>query len=263
MEIFSEPLSRRYRASCCSWASLCNFILVLIAIIIPYLWAFTSESFWLKQSTYREQATLAFTHKVLVELEIVDSTLSNPYSALIWSTEPAVNAVANQLYRPAKILANSNDDNSDGKVDSVNITVDFPLSDDEQVVGVKALAFFNYQLNDRVSDMNCIVTDRLFQSVKCSLALRHSLTGKNHDGRLGSVPRFYLKASIQTLCGWYLGLEPEITVVDKRWLFDLLRRRAAARHKWIFVRIFDTVVLKWYHPSSSPNAHVHADHMMK
>ena len=156
MEVFNEPLSRRYRAACCSWASLCNFILVVIIIIIPYIWAYTSHSFWLKEGTYREQPWMAFNHKMLVQLNVKDSSLDHEYTALMWSTEPAVNALANQQFRPAMIMANPTDDNGDARPDKFNITVDFPLSRTETVVGVQAIAFFDYELQDRVSGAACV-----------------------------------------------------------------------------------------------------------
>ena len=180
MEVFSEPLSRRYRASCCSFATICNVLLILIIIIIPYLWAFTSQSFWLKSNTYREQPEVSFRHKVVLELAVMDSALEFPYTTLMWSTDSAVNNLFSNRFRPAVVLANPNDDNGDAKADWFNITVDVPLSDTESVVGVTALAFFDYQLDDRVSVCACasaaislgIGTGNLMGGLLCNLYYR-------------------------------------------------------------------------------------------
>jgi hypothetical protein len=130
---------------------------MIIVLVIPYIWALTSNQFWRKEDTYREQPAVEFNHKVLVQLDVVDSSLDYPNTALLWSTEPAINALASDRFRPALVLANAQDDNSDVKAELFNVTVDFPLSVTESVVGIKALAFFNYQLSDRVSGRVALV----------------------------------------------------------------------------------------------------------
>ena len=92
---------------------------------------------------------------MLVQLDVVDSSLDNTYTSLVWSTEAVVNVLANDLFRPARVLANANDDNKDGRADSFNITLDFPLAPTESVLGVQALSFFDFELSDRVRFVAC------------------------------------------------------------------------------------------------------------
>ena len=65
VEVYHEPLCRRYYASRCSCAYFFFLLVALVGLILPFFLAYTNvPSFWLKTHTYREQPSITFQHKV-------------------------------------------------------------------------------------------------------------------------------------------------------------------------------------------------------
>lgn len=63
----------------------------------------------------------------------------------------AVNAQAQQLISPPTVKSHGNDRNSDGLVDSWNVTVQLRLPQNTQLAGIDLIAAFDYQTSEYVS----------------------------------------------------------------------------------------------------------------
>uniref|UniRef100_A0A2K5YFU3 Transmembrane protein 231 n=1 Tax=Mandrillus leucophaeus TaxID=9568 RepID=A0A2K5YFU3_MANLE len=94
-DLFSHPVERSYRAGLCSKAALFLLLAAALTYIPPLLVAFRSHGFWLKRSSYEEQATVRFQHQVLLV------ALLGPESDgfLAWSTFPAFNRLQGDRLR--------------------------------------------------------------------------------------------------------------------------------------------------------------------
>lgn len=67
-EIHREPLYRRYYASYFSAAFLYALLFGFILIILPFIIAYNSSSFWLKENITYEQPNVSFKYDVVFEM---------------------------------------------------------------------------------------------------------------------------------------------------------------------------------------------------
>ncbi|XP_059402142.1 transmembrane protein 231 [Carassius carassius] len=94
--------------------------------ISPLLVAYRSQGFWLKRSTYEEQATAG--------------------SYIAWSTFPNFNQLIGDSLRIPSVSVQEEDRNQDGKSDFLVLQINIPLKPEEQMFGVQLLLTFSYQL---------------------------------------------------------------------------------------------------------------------
>jgi hypothetical protein len=87
--VYAHPLRQAYVAPLLGKARAFNVLLNLIALILPYLIVYGSQSMWIKTNTYREQPHVEFTHQYLI---IVQGDAPNDYQ--LWSTFPTLNRLA-------------------------------------------------------------------------------------------------------------------------------------------------------------------------
>ena len=66
VQLYGTSLQRRYSSSACSSACCVRVLSLLILLILPYFLAFTSHSFWLKESVHYEQPSVLFKHDAIV-----------------------------------------------------------------------------------------------------------------------------------------------------------------------------------------------------
>ncbi|OCT84516.1 hypothetical protein XELAEV_18022669mg [Xenopus laevis] len=97
-EVYSHTALLRYITSICSKATLFLLIVLALTYIPPLLVAFCSYGFWLKQSTYKEQAKIRFQDNILL---VASSSTTRDY--LTWSTYPGFNNLVGDKLRLPQI----------------------------------------------------------------------------------------------------------------------------------------------------------------
>eukprot|EP00050_Salpingoeca_kvevrii_P023010 m.136558 g.136558 ORF g.136558 m.136558 type:complete len:451 (-) comp9903_c1_seq1:22-1374(-) len=142
--LYRETLRRRYHAGICSQAFLLVLLAFVILLTIPYLAAYRSQGFWLREDTYTEQPEVRFKHQLLLQLQ------TSTGATLAWSTFPYLNRLLLSSLRIPVIKAHEEDINHDGLRDALNLKISMPLQEGEEVVSVKALLLFDYKLHEFV-----------------------------------------------------------------------------------------------------------------
>jgi len=147
MELFKEPLYRRYHAQWFTSAHLISIAFKISLFLLPIFLAYPSygnEGIWIKQNIYREQPIVAYKYKLILILEAVD-TLGNP-KQIFYSTLPQINESRQKTFRMANIKSEEIDNNNDGKLDQLELKLAIPLFPNESIHSIQALIFFDYQL---------------------------------------------------------------------------------------------------------------------
>ncbi|XP_033112048.1 transmembrane protein 231-like, partial [Anneissia japonica] len=138
-EVFAHPIQQRYKASFCTKATVFIVVIFLLTLIPPFLIAYSSRGFWIKEAIYREQPEVHFKHELLLILET-----STSYVA--WSTYENFNQLEqSQLVVPV-VKTREEDSNRDGKPDQLDYSIQVPLLDTQEVYSVKLLLIFDYRL---------------------------------------------------------------------------------------------------------------------
>ncbi len=135
VELFSEPLRRRYYASYFSLAYLFFLTTVFILVGLPFFLSY-SPTFWLKTSSYRSQLKSTYSHKIIVTAEGPSGTV------LAYSSMPSVNKF-HDTYRAMSVSTLPHDNNFDGIMDEFDIEISIPLRSGEEVSKVDVMVFFS------------------------------------------------------------------------------------------------------------------------
>ena len=150
--VFEEPLSKQHKAARSSLAYLFIILCNALILLLPFfLFLHSSGGLWLKEGIYREQPDVNFLYQYIITLETTSTTAAAGQTKEIFvSNQESLADHRPESYRAANIEFNENDNYLDGRVDSFTLEAEVPLGEDEQVVGMQAVLFFNYRLQDRV-----------------------------------------------------------------------------------------------------------------
>ncbi|XP_077371597.1 transmembrane protein 231 isoform X1 [Festucalex cinctus] len=140
-EVYSHPALIRYKAGVCTSATVFLVVVVCLTYISPLLVAYRSQGFWLKRSTYEEQAVVRFQYETLL---VAATRRNGDYVA--WSTFPHLNNMLGKNLRIPAVSVREEDQNLDGKLDHLIFQLQLPLNDDENVYSVQLLLTFSYHL---------------------------------------------------------------------------------------------------------------------
>ncbi|XP_072024456.1 transmembrane protein 231-like [Amphiura filiformis] len=140
-EVYSTPVLQRYKAGICTKTTLFMILAFLFTVIPPFLVAYRSEGFWLKEDFYREQPSVSFKHQIMMVLDLLDS------SYLTWSTYQNYNQLQQDHLRVPLVKTREEDVNRDGRPDMLHYNIEVPLQDLEQVYSAKLILIFGYKLN--------------------------------------------------------------------------------------------------------------------
>ena len=145
--VFEEPLSRHHKAARLSLIYLFIVLCRALVILLPFfLLLYSDGGLWLKEGIYREQPEVKFLYQYIITLETTSTTAAAGQTKEIFvSNQESVAVQRTESYRAANIEFNEND-----RFDSFTLEAEVPLGEDEQVVGMQAVLFFNYKLQDRV-----------------------------------------------------------------------------------------------------------------
>ncbi|XP_077982675.1 transmembrane protein 231-like [Glandiceps talaboti] len=141
-EVYNHPVVVRYKTSICTKASIFMVIVIALTIIAPFLVAYTSEGFWMKYNIYREQGDIHYKHQLLMVLEGATATEYHT-----WSTYHNYNMLKQEKLRVPIVKSREKDENRDGKADKLEIAIETPMLDSEDVYSVHLLLIFEYKLH--------------------------------------------------------------------------------------------------------------------
>eukprot|EP00741_Cyanophora_paradoxa_P005710 tig00000903_g5534.t1 len=148
VEVYVDYVKRRYLAPRFSLAYAFDRLSIAFIIIITYIIAYSTHSFWVKEQAYREQPIVRFKAQYFVTLAGQDSAAGNELFELYLSDDAYVTSLLADHTRATEIRAQEDDPNNDGRVDAIQIYMRVPLRPTEAVRQIKGLFFFDFQLGD-------------------------------------------------------------------------------------------------------------------
>jgi len=150
VEVFQEPLRRKYYTSHFSCGYFFFLLTITIGVILPFFLAYGSYGFWLKDGKYFEQPKVTYKYKFITQLSGEDAN-QKPFQ-LFYSSVAGVNALRSNVRVPT-VRSREIDKNVDGNIDGLNFEFEMPLKSGEKIKSVSTMIFFEYMLNERVKLM--------------------------------------------------------------------------------------------------------------
>lgn len=140
VQVYKEPLCRRYYGSILGEALLLRVFAYLGAIALALVVAYATGGFWIKLKPDNVQASVHYTYDALLIFEGL-----NPGEVMVWSSLSTINTQFSNYVTAATVQAGEEDINNDGKVDIISFSAavakDFPIH------SVKALLQFHYSIS--------------------------------------------------------------------------------------------------------------------
>ena len=140
VELFTEPLHRRYFAPRFSIAYLFTILCKILLTFLPLLLSYRNGKIWLKHDKYLEQPNVQYTYKMILVLHTTTTTTNTTTSKkivvpneLFYSTIPSLNMLRSDNLRIPIIRSRELDINFDGIMDSFWLNALTPLLPNEYV----------------------------------------------------------------------------------------------------------------------------------
>ena len=134
--VLERPLVVKHRSNWCSGGSCCVLIHWGAAIVLPFVIAFAAGGLWTKEVAAREQPLVRFRHEALVEMYRLDPPPLNASAGtppvpvkMGWSTSGPLNDALGAALRPCELRSWEEDDDRDGKADSLRFHLKVPLDE--------------------------------------------------------------------------------------------------------------------------------------
>lgn len=139
VQIYKEPLCRRYYSDVSGDAVIFRVVAYLGAIVLALVVAFATGGFWIKIKPVNVQGTVHYTYDALLIFEG-----AAPGQEMVWSTSDRINDQFTSQYVSANVEVAELDYNNDGKPDVIDFRA--TVAGGSPVHGVKALLQFTYSL---------------------------------------------------------------------------------------------------------------------
>lgn len=145
---FSLPYERRFVAQRCSPAY-CLYVLCWLALVlVPVFVTFSTDSVWVKESSYHEQPRVSFAHDLMV---VLSGDARN--EAVGWGTRADLDPLLPERVRVPILRSSSVDKNFDGVPDTWRLSLDLPTGNiSEGYRHLMLLAVYNFELREKVRE---------------------------------------------------------------------------------------------------------------
>ncbi|KAI8608721.1 transmembrane protein [Chytriomyces sp. MP71] len=159
--VLSLPFQRHFKVALFSQASLLALILGIAALVIPLVWAYAAHSFWIKQNNFRAQPAVAFMRQLLLVLDGRDA-LTGASITRFHVTDPGVNQLLDAYVTSVpSVKTQEVDMNNDGIADYLNISIQMPLAQHDEIQRVRLALFLRYDIDDvaRLTMQSAVLID--------------------------------------------------------------------------------------------------------
>jgi len=145
--LFSQPFSRHFHAPLCSTATFILIVYHVLWIIVPYIIAYSTKSFWLKENTYRVQPQVTFKHDLILLVEgIIEGTSPVETFSYVYGTYPGYNNFYKSFVRVPIIKTSEIDSNRDLLNDYMKFDISMPMYKNESVYRTRVAFVYEYQI---------------------------------------------------------------------------------------------------------------------
>ncbi len=153
-EVHKEPLYKRYYAGRMSstlvFSVLVGFWFLVLPLFIAYCtWGTprNNSGYWSKERIRYQQPDVSYRYQAIVELNGRSNDGNAPLS-LYYSTSPTLN-LKNSNTRSAILQSGSFDDDFDGVTDRFEFSIQMPLRDKEEILGLNAVFMHDVKIGHK------------------------------------------------------------------------------------------------------------------
>ncbi|OQV17767.1 putative Transmembrane protein 231 [Hypsibius exemplaris] len=193
--VHREDVYKDYKASPLSAAAIFQLVLFAITIGAPIALVAVNPDIWPMYTTVYEQPFVRYQQMVIVHLDLAGG------SSLAWSTIPQYNRLMGRTLRSSRLKTKEIDINGDKIPDAFSITLDVPLTAQEQVFGFTFLVFFDF-----------ILQKRTFFEMSTVVSLQHSAASAGADYFADGTLRFVQKDSLRPGFSDYINKDPLVNI---------------------------------------------------
>jgi len=147
-EVHREPLYRRYYAQTFTGACCYTICFGFLLIFLPLIIAYNSSTFWLKDNIIYEQPSVKYRYQAIFQLSGHNANTGLPIS-LFYSTSNTINTLYGNHLRMPIVKSAELDDNRDGKVDRIEVNMQMPLKEHEEITGMSVAFIHDVTLSDK------------------------------------------------------------------------------------------------------------------
>jgi hypothetical protein len=140
--IFAQPITKDYFTNTCSLTFFVFAITLLFTIIFPFLAAYASDKFWIRESIITDSPIFLYNNELHMYL------LKNNKTYFYSTNELLNNLYPRKISSPA-IKYSMFDSNYDGLTEKLVLSISLPNinNDSENIQGIKLGVFFDYGFN--------------------------------------------------------------------------------------------------------------------
>jgi transmembrane protein 231 len=140
-EVFSHSDRFHYRANLFSLATCFLILCTSLTFLPPFLFAYFAGGYWIKESSYTEQARVNYSTKYILITENSDTT--TPFFS---SSYASLNSIFRSVLLPGTCTVTAIDNNNDGITDQFSITLQFFNGNNIQINNINLWLIFCYEL---------------------------------------------------------------------------------------------------------------------
>lgn len=152
MNLFAKPLYIYYNSRLLSEATIFFIIITLIRFLLPLIIVWRTDSFWIKESLYREMPDIDFKKNFILLLN-VQTIADQDEQTIGFSTIDTINRILDndEYLIPINIAQYEYDYDNDHRYDELKLILDIPVDLNQNYVrGFRLLTFFQYRLSERI-----------------------------------------------------------------------------------------------------------------
>lgn len=148
-EVHREPLSKKYYTAFCSTTCAYFILYSFVLIILPLIIAYNSHDFWIKENYTLTQPQVTYTYLTNIQWYGTNLQTNQPMS-LYYSTNAYLNQLYSEKVRFPILKSAMLDDNRDGIMERLELSVALPLQSHEYITGFDVVSYYQSQLNDQL-----------------------------------------------------------------------------------------------------------------
>ena len=172
--VFITPYKKTYSSEFCSLSTFIGLIFLVLAILIPFFAAFSSEDFWLRLKEYMEQPIVEFDNHYMLYITTFNDS-NNPTGTYFYSSNNKLNEIFDNisnnnlntnshLENNARITDAKSDEDNDGINDKIIINYETSNNDviEAKKKDIKLIFFLKYRL---IKQVKLIMTPMIYLDI--------------------------------------------------------------------------------------------------
>ncbi|XP_065212516.1 transmembrane protein 231-like [Planococcus citri] len=141
---YTKSISFKYKAALRSNVTVFLVLNSIFCFVLPFIFAYSSNGFWIKENSYREQPIVKFKYQYLI---ILEAKTANSHFSLICSTYQYLKSKTAYSNNCSLMKVIEIDENEDGKNDRMKMTLHITNVSSLDIDSFHLILIFDYKLH--------------------------------------------------------------------------------------------------------------------